>query len=368
MPPVLYDPTAVPDVVNLSASVSATAKTATVWWDAPVVRSDALYDQTFWASDGLEADSLIPGSVNDGELSGLAFTWKNGAGTSRLVFHDPAAATPEFRSCWFTVDSSVATVATPTFEHSTDGVAWTPISATLVATYENGDLVTYVYEWASVGAKEYWAAKRSSGSDATAVTEVWFREFGATFVDVDSYEVYNTRDGAMSLIAVVTDIPTSTERLNVASGAIFERDHTADTAESEVMVRVVRQGDRLRSSGVTKAASAQAAIPGASVMIADGLNSDIVLNPDWTKPIAMTGVTAAYSIGGFDTDANSVTVYDFEGFAYTIVHDDASSTPGNRIFTLTGADITIGALGYAHFERVPDGFVFLWGRDSTGYK
>ena len=256
---VLYDPyAAVPDVTGVSLVVSAATKTAALWWTPAPVRPGTLFGATYFTSDGLELFS--PSAVNDRDLSGVAFTWLNGAGTSRLKFNDPSGRA--FRGCRVTVDTSVAAVTQPAFEHSTNGTSWTPIAATLVQTIVSGNLTTYVYEWASVGSTPpYWSLMRPSGTNATAVTEVMFVEHGETFLDVLEIRVYDVASGVRSLLARVlpANQPTSTARLSVKPAMTWTETVTSDGGVVSLVIVVVN-GAGVESEGVAISGSDTAAI------------------------------------------------------------------------------------------------------------
>ena len=255
---VLYDQFSVPDVVDLALDVSAATKTAAIWWTPAPVRVLTYFNGTYFTSDGLEFCSAP--SINDRVLSDVAFKWLNGAGTSRLKFHD--ATGRSFRGCRVTVDTSVAAVTLPAFEHSPDGSSWTPITATLVQTIVNGDLTTYVYEWADVGSSPpHWSLKRPSGTSATAFTEAMFLEYGSPFLDVLEVRVYDVASGSRSLLARVLSAnqPTSSARLSVKPAMTWSETATQDAGVVSLVVVVVNGAGR-ESEGVTISGSDSAAV------------------------------------------------------------------------------------------------------------
>lgn len=77
-----------------------------------------------------------------------------------------------------------------------------------------------------------------------------------------------------------------------------------------------------------------------SMTLASGLNSDI---PTVGSYYSISGPTAAFSLGGFTNgnDGDYLDIYNATSQAMTIKNLDASSTSGNRIVTLTGADVTL---------------------------
>jgi hypothetical protein len=292
-----------------------------------------LYDHTLWSSDGLDPDSLVPFSVNDGEMSGQAFRWLNGAGTSRVKFFSATAKT--FRECRFTVDTSIAAVATPTFEHSDDGSAWTAITATLVNTVTSGNYRTYVYQWASVGAKNYWAAKRSSGSDSTAVTEVWFREFESTFVDISELRVYDIASGSRSLFArvVPTDQPTTTARLSVTPVMTWVEAVTSDTGTVNVLVTVVGTDGR-ESEGVSVTTFDSATVSARYVTSVGGNAGAVSSGVVAAMASASIGV-GRDSMAGFGGRAlvapNARLTVDLSAVATSITVENAAFANGDRV-------------------------------------
>lgn len=81
----------------------------------------------------------------------------------------------------------------------------------------------------------------------------------------------------------------------------------------------------------------------AGLVLANGLNSNIA-TPDY-EMLRITGPTAAFSVGGLTggTNGRIVTLHNTVAYAMTIVNEDAGSTAGNRITTLTGANVTLRA-------------------------
>jgi hypothetical protein len=79
-----------------------------------------------------------------------------------------------------------------------------------------------------------------------------------------------------------------------------------------------------------------------SVAVANGLNSNIAASNSFVR---LTGPSAVFSAGGFTggVDGYELEIYNTVAFAMTIVNEDASSTAGNRIKTLTGANVTLRA-------------------------
>ncbi len=256
-PLLLADTRAVPDIVGPALSVSAADKTADLWWSG--VRERTVTPEpssAVWSGAGLGA--FIAPCINDLDLGAIAFQWLSGAGSSRLSFND--AAGRDFCECRVTVDTAVAPVIQPTLQWSNDGAAWTTITTTVQVIATDPvwpDLTTYVYRWSSVGTKPYWSLMRASGTDATAFTEVWFREQGDTFNDVREILVFDVATGTRSLLARVRsdDPPTTTKRLSVASAIKWTEADTSSTANVSLMVVVVRASDGRESEGVAVSAS-----------------------------------------------------------------------------------------------------------------
>jgi hypothetical protein len=368
--PVLYE-RLVPDVVGVVASIGSTRGPLALYWLGVQERSAGLFDGSYFSGDGLV--NLIPSAVNDGEVSAAAFTWLNGAGASRLKFSD--AGGRAFRACVFTVDNTTV-VTTPTFEYSDDDVAWTAVGTNavqLIRTTVSGNYTTYVYEWSDVGVHAYWAAKRPAGTAATAVTEVWFQEFGATFSDIKEIRVYEKASGVRELYARVRpdDQPTASKPLSVTALGAWVETSAQRTGTLQLDVVVVGSDGR-ESAGVSVFRSAVSAVSPSQLFLSAGLNSNI---PVSARPYAISmqnGLGAAYSLGGFTaSNDDPITVYDMEGVGFTIVHDDAASNEGSKILTPTGANIAVGAGGFAHFVRKgasTSNFMLLWARDAAGYK
>jgi hypothetical protein len=85
-----------------------------------------------------------------------------------------------------------------------------------------------------------------------------------------------------------------------------------------------------------------------SVALANGLNSNIA-TPAFAAA-RVTGPTGAFSVGGLTggVDGRIVKLYNSVAQTMTIVNEDASSTAGNRIKTLTGANIVLRATANSH--------------------
>ena len=80
-----------------------------------------------------------------------------------------------------------------------------------------------------------------------------------------------------------------------------------------------------------------------TLAVVNGLNSNLALPAN--AIVRLTGPSAVFSIGGFTggVEGDRRTIYNTVAFAMTIKNEDASSTAGNRIKTLTGADVTLRA-------------------------
>jgi hypothetical protein len=80
-----------------------------------------------------------------------------------------------------------------------------------------------------------------------------------------------------------------------------------------------------------------------SVAVANGLNSNVATPA--SSYVRLTGPSAGFSIGGLTAGVNGyrLTIYNTVAQTMTIVNEDASSTAGNRIKTLTGANVVLRA-------------------------
>lgn len=81
----------------------------------------------------------------------------------------------------------------------------------------------------------------------------------------------------------------------------------------------------------------------AGLTLANGLNSNIA-TPDY-EMLRITGPTAGFSVGGLTggTNGRIVTLHNTVAQVMTIVNEDAASTAGNRITTLTGGNVVLRA-------------------------
>lgn len=95
-----------------------------------------------------------------------------------------------------------------------------------------------------------------------------------------------------------------------------------------------------------------------SITFANGLNSNVALpSPRLTPFLRATGPTGAFSVGGFTKtvsaspyDSEVIYVFNTTSQAMTIVNEDLSSTAAQRIWTGTGANISLpAAFGVATF-------------------
>lgn len=99
--------------------------------------------------------------------------------------------------------------------------------------------------------------------------------------------------------------------------------------------------------------------PLGSATLANGLNSNIATPT--TSFVRLTGPTGAFSVGGFTggVDGYNLTIYNATAQAMTIVNEDASSTAGNRIKTLTGGNVVLRA-GTSAARLIYDATDFRW--------
>jgi hypothetical protein len=96
--------------------------------------------------------------------------------------------------------------------------------------------------------------------------------------------------------------------------------------------------------------------------LANGENASVALNASYVK---LSGPTAAFTTAGFtnslggNTDGNLVFVQNITGFGWTIRNDSGyESTPANRIYTMTGSDISLP--GYSCATVVYDSAATRW--------
>jgi len=89
-----------------------------------------------------------------------------------------------------------------------------------------------------------------------------------------------------------------------------------------------------------------------AVVLANGLNSDIVISSSY---LSVSGPSGAFSVGGFinvntTLDGTHLYLHNPSAFDMTIVSEDLSSVAANRILTLaTGGDVVMTAQSFAHF-------------------
>lgn len=111
--------------------------------------------------------------------------------------------------------------------------------------------------------------------------------------------------------------------------------------------------------------------------LANGLNSNVALwAADATAKssyIRITGPTGAFSLGGFSNAANGTSsfggsvlkIYNSVSQTMTIVNEDASSSAGNRIKTLTGADVILRTTAPSFVTFIYDNTDARWVLNST---
>ena len=97
-----------------------------------------------------------------------------------------------------------------------------------------------------------------------------------------------------------------------------------------------------------------------ALAVANGLNSNLV--PPANSSLRLTGPTAAFSVGGFTTgvDGQQLRIYNTVAQTMTLVNEDASSTAGNRIKTLTGSNIVLRAAATSFATLEYDGTDLRW--------
>lgn len=124
---------------------------------------------------------------------------------------------------------------------------------------------------------------------------------------------------------------STTEKARITNQGGFNLGGTAE----------IGAGNILAAGGITSTGALST--KKGSVAVVNGLNSNI--STPVSSSTRLTGPTAVFSIGGFTggVDGYRLAVYNTVAFAMTIKNEDASSTAGNRIKTLTGADVTLRA-------------------------
>lgn len=362
---------ATPEVVAPAVDVDYESGGVTLTIGGIQARSMTLYDHTHWTSDGLE--NFVPPAVNDDDLGNPAFTWKIGAGTSRLVFDAGAGNAPGFVECRVSIDTTFD-VTSPSFEYSDDGVAWTPIAIEASwqiargATVDGRVIVTFVFTWASVGEHRFWRASRPAGTAATVVTQVWFRELSGNVIGADEgwrVRVYDARSATRELLAEVSG--ANILRPVRFAGAITTTRSEETTTYTVVVDVVAVDSDGRESEGVRVAAASQVSVPASDLFVIDGDNENVVV-PDTDRVIAIAGPTAAFAIDGFSSDRDAFTIYNATGFTLTVKHDGPGATFGNAVKMLSGVDLTATSPSALHFQRLTaeSCWIFVYGRNATG--
>ncbi len=97
-----------------------------------------------------------------------------------------------------------------------------------------------------------------------------------------------------------------------------------------------------------------------TIALSNGLNSNIIIPAN--AYIVLSGPIAAFSLGGFTGGSNGRVVIINNNVAYTmtIVNEDASSTAANRISTLTGSDVVLGATSKSAATFIYDATASRW--------
>jgi hypothetical protein len=92
----------------------------------------------------------------------------------------------------------------------------------------------------------------------------------------------------------------------------------------------------------------------ANLTLANGANANVTL-PSVARFLRVTGPTAAFSISGFTGgyEGKRLIVYNPTAFAMTLTND-ATSTAANRLYTLTGGDVTLPGTSLAKFIYAVD--------------
>lgn len=108
------------------------------------------------------------------------------------------------------------------------------------------------------------------------------------------------------------------------------------------------------------------ALPQSATTLANGANNNVALHKGLL--IKINGPTAAFNITGLGggTTGKIVTLYNPTAQAFTIRNDNAGSAAGNRIITMTGADVTLTGPSFVLFVYSIDHWLMLSSMPSSG--
>ena len=359
--------TKVPDVVNVSVTLDANETThgsALVWWDVPRKRISERYPPSAFSQIGLE--QFMPGLICDENIEYTAFTWKTGAGESRLILD---AGTPiEFREFDVYMPSGGLT---PFFDYSDDGSSWSPVTIEETDSVEVGRIL---YRVAAHGTHAYWSVKRPGGTSPDAIAEIRFISYGDEFTP-DYYIIDDGYDGVYQRIPAA-ERPTETRPLDLWPVARW-KPHKGDLSRTVLLqARIVTVGTVMgalhESDGHRIDVSVTDQRPTTLALVdPDGMNADLVL-PELPATLNIENATGAFTISGFLGGEFGAELFIRNSTAHQmgIVNNDSSSSDGFRTLTRNGSAVTVNGFGVARFKKLvnPAGWFLEYAADGTGLK
>jgi len=135
-----------------------------------------------------------------------------------------------------------------------------------------------------------------------------------------------------------------TIKLNRTNDSVAFGSGLAGTSTTAASITATSLGltENIYAGGLASIAGKLITIRGTKAVV-NGLNSDIAIPAN--AIVRLTGPTGAFSAGGFTggVEGQRLTIYNTVAQTMTIVNEDASSTAGNRIKTLTGGNVVLRA-------------------------
>jgi hypothetical protein len=340
---------------------------STSWTEIPN-RSTTVYDNTFWAT--VNCGNVDLAAINDGGFASVALDF-NVAGQSEVKFDAGAGNTIEFREL---VAAATGTgIVTCAIEYSDDGSGYTQaatIQLSELGAYlvdENGSGFSparRVASWGAPGDHRHWKV-RQIGSSAVDVniTELQFYEFLGQFPWIDVAIL--TAEGDNPSGATVALAKPEAKRVDTMSLGSFAYEGLNDsghtkTWESQLHARSLHG---LISWGVAQSGGSSAApnttgyapeflTKGLSaVTLANGDNHNVTISSIATV-IRFSGLTAAGAVTGIvakDGTNNTgeagrvFVVWNDNGQALTLRHQNVGSSTANRLVCPGGVDIVLAA-------------------------
>lgn len=173
---------------------------------------------------------------------------------------------------------------------------------------------------------------------------------GIIFSDSSGYTVNINSDQNVATGNIVNGFPTNYScagTLGTDNCEVYLSSGLRDVRNAEMIGMVIGEGD---------------------VPVVNGANSNIVPpsgNGAQSSYIRLTGPTGAFSISGFTGGVNGRILYVFNSVAFAMtITNEATSTSGNRITTLTGADVVLRA-GTSYATFIYEGASSRWKLVST---